>query len=121
MAYRHSEALTGVANALSEIAKSTKAKGPAEELKALARQVRELQGYWHKDEDAAELARSGKRVPLKTQYKVLHVGQQYTISADQLEDALAGLAVEGWKVVSSHADMTSHPKWALLLKREVPA
>ena len=56
---RHSEALIGVANALSEIAKNTKAKGPSEELKMLSRQVRELPGDWHHDENDAELARSG--------------------------------------------------------------
>jgi len=119
--YRHSEALKGISNALSEIAKKTKAKGPAEELKMLSRQALELHGYWHNDEDAAELGRSGKRVPLTEQYKTLLVGPSATVKADQMEDALASLAVEGWSVVATHADLSAQPKWAILLRRKVPA
>ena len=57
---------------------------------------------------------------MRTQYTILHVGQQYQLKAEQLEDALAGLTVEGWKVAHTHADMTAQPKWAILLTREVP-
>jgi hypothetical protein len=120
MKTRHSEALIGVANALSEFAKEVKGKGKAEELKMLSRQVRELQGYWQNDEDAAEVARSGKRLPQKTEYKTLHVGPRHTVSADQMDGALASLVVEGWEVFSTHADLaTPAPQWAIMLRRMV--
>ena len=122
MAYRHSEALTGVAMALSEIAKEAKDEGATSILKKLAHQVLELQGYWHNDEDAAELGRHGKRIPLKTEYKALHVGPRHTVKSDQMDDVLAVLTVEGWEILDTHADLTQpSPQWAILLTREVPA
>lgn len=123
MTVRHSESLLGVYNALVKIAENTKGKNKSEELKMLARQVHELRGYWRHDEDAAEMGRSGKRVPMKTQYKSLIVGHMTdaTVEPKQMDDALASLAVEGWKVIFSHADVTGAPKWAILLKREIQA
>lgn len=131
MAYRHSEALTGVANALSEMAKTlwpmtgtpAQVEGAAEELKALARQVRELQGYWHNDENAAELGRHGKRVPLKDQHKLLLCGDGDggTVGEAQMAEALDGLAIEGWEIIHTHCDLMGKPAWRVLLRRRVPA
>lgn len=122
MRVRHSESLLGVYNALVKIADNTKGKNKSEELKMLARQIHELRGFWRSDEEDAELARSGKRVPMKTQYKSLHVGPRHTVAAEQMDEALASLAVEGWTVLESHADLaTPAPQWAILLTRKVPA
>jgi len=121
--YRHSEALTGVANALSEIAKKTEDEGPAEELKMLAQQVGELQGYWHNDEDAAELGRHGKRVPQKTEHRLalFGTGRENVTDEAQMAEALDGLAIEGWTIKHVHCDLMGKPSWRVLLTRQVPA
>lgn len=119
--YRHSSALEGVSNALSKLADEVPGKARAEELKMLARQVHELHGYWRADEEAAEVGRSGKRVPQKTEYKTLYVGPRHTVTHAQMDEALASLVVEGWKIKATHADLsTPCPQWAILLTREVP-